>query len=159
MPNTPVCSRIKYINIFWLGIYETSNIAFDIILREIKYSNGAINKPQMFVPSFMEINKCFGGNIKKKYRYFLNCSRLAFYILEILISCYYFPKANMDKPVDPLDRGVTQEDLTIQVDENSDDDDDGDDYNDDTEDHGNDLQEMMIEDRHTKKVQSVSGYL
>lgn len=65
---------------------------------------------------------------------------------------YYFPKVNMDKT---MGRCVTQEDLTIQVDEDSDDND----YTNDTLNHGNELQDMMIDDRHTKKVQSFSGYL
>lgn len=54
-----------------------------------------------------------------------------------------------------MGRCVTQEDLTIQVDEDSDDND----YTNDTLNHGNELQDMMIDDRHTKKVQSFSGYL
>lgn len=60
----------------------------------------------------------------------------------------------MDKAPEPIERSVTQTDLTLQVD----DDDDKDDIS-NSEDMNNELKNLTIEDRKTKKVHDVSGYL
>lgn len=60
----------------------------------------------------------------------------------------------MDKVPEPIERSVTQTDLTLQVDE----DDDRDDVS-NSEDINNELKNLTIEDRITKKVHDVSGYL
>lgn len=60
----------------------------------------------------------------------------------------------MDKVPETIERSVTQTDLTLQVDE----DDDRDDVS-NSEDMNNVLKNLTIEDRKTKKVHDVSGYL
>lgn len=60
----------------------------------------------------------------------------------------------MDKVPETIERTVTQTDLTLQVDE----DDDRDDVS-NSEDMNNVLKNLTIEDRKTKKVHDVSGYL
>lgn len=60
----------------------------------------------------------------------------------------------MDKVPETIERSVTQIDLTLQVDE----DDDNDDVR-NSEDINNQLKNLTIEDRKTKKVHDVSGYL
>lgn len=59
----------------------------------------------------------------------------------------------MDKAPEPIERSVTQTDLTLQVDE--DDDRDGVGNSEDINEHKN----LTIDDRKTKKVHDVSGYL